>query len=55
MSVGPKRASLKPGFDVPDEWQQLDLVNAHYHRIFGRERDVLRGYFERIIEEAIDP
>ena len=65
-----KRAGLKPGFDLLDEFAQLDLMNAHYHRIFGPDRDELRRrgwrtreftlrqgrrYIERIAEEAIDP
>ncbi len=64
-----KRAGLKPGFDILNEWRQLDLLSAHYHRVFGPERDELRRrgwrtheftvrqarrYFERIAEEAID-
>ena len=64
-----KRAGLKPGFDILDEWRQLDLLSAHYHRVFGPERDELRRrgwrtreftvrqarrYIERIAEEAID-
>ena len=64
-----KRAGLKPGFDILDEWRQLDLLSARFHQIFGPERDQLRRrgwrtheftvrqarrYFERIAEEAID-
>ena len=65
-----KRAGLKPGFDILDDWQQLDLMNTGFHQIFGPERDELRRrgwrtreftprqghrYLERIAEEAIDP
>ena len=65
-----QRGGLKPDFALLDEWQQLDLTNAHFHRIFGPDRDPLRrrGWrthdytvrqgrrcFERIAEEAIAP
>ena len=65
-----QRGGLKPDFTLLDEWQQLDLMNAHFHRIFGPDRDPLRRrgwrthdytvrqgrrYFERIAEEAIAP
>ena len=65
-----KAVSLKPDFALLDEFAQLDLMNAHYHRIFGPDRDELRRrgwrtreftlrqgrrYFERIAEEAVDP
>ena len=65
-----KAAGLKPGFDLLDQWAQLDLLNARYHQIFGPDRDTLfrrgwrtrdytvrqgRRYLECIAEEAIDP
>ncbi len=65
-----KAAGLKPGVDILDDWQQLDLMNARFHQIFGPDRDELRRrgwrtreftlrqarrYIERIAEEAIDP
>ena len=65
-----KAVGLKPDFALLDEFAQLDLMNAHYHRIFGLDRDELRRrgwrtreftlrqgrrYIERIAEEAIDP
>ena len=65
-----KAVGLKPDFALLDEFAQLDLMNAHYHRILGPDRDELRRrgwrtreftlrqgrrYFERIAEEAVDP
>ena len=65
-----KAVGLKPDFALLDEFAQLDLMNAHYHRILGPDRDELRRhgwrtrdytvrqgrrYIERIAEEAIDP
>ena len=65
-----QRGGRKPGFDLLDQWAQLDLLNARYHQIFGPDRDTLfrrgwrtrdytvrqgRRYLERIAEEAIDP
>ena len=65
-----KADGLKPDFALLDEFAQLDLMNAHYHRIFGLDRDELRRrgwrtreftlrqgrrYIERIAEEAIEP
>ena len=65
-----KAVGYKPDFALLDEFAQLDLMNAHYHRIFGPDRDELRRrgwrtreftlrqarrYFERVAEEAIDP
>ncbi len=62
-------AGLKPDCRLLDEWEQLDLLNAHFHRVFGPDREALhrygwrtdkfalhqaRRYFERIAEEAID-
>ncbi len=59
-----------PGFVILDEFAQLDLMNGHFHYIFGPDWDELRRhgwrthdytlrqsrrYFERIAEEAIDP
>ena len=70
VSQHSKAVGLKPDFALLDEWQQLDLMNAHYHRIFGPDRDELRRrgwrtreftlrqgrrYIERIAEEAIEP
>ena len=65
-----KAVGYKSDFVILDEWAQLDLMNAHYHRIFGPDRDELRyrgwrtrdytvrqgrRYIERIAEEGIDP
>ena len=65
-----KAVGYKPDFALLDEFAQLDLMNAHFHRIFGPDRDELRRrgwrtreftlrqgrrYIERIAEEAIDP
>ena len=62
-------AGLKPDCRLLDEWEQRDLLNAHFHRIFGPDQDELRRrgwrtreftlhqarrYFERISEEVID-
>ena len=62
-------AGRKPDYRLLDEFAQLDLMNAHFHRIFGPDRETLyrhgwradefalhqaRRYFERIAEEAID-
>ncbi|MDE2813121.1 MAG: DEAD/DEAH box helicase [Gemmatimonadota bacterium] len=64
-----KRAGLKSSLDILDEWRQLDLLSAHFHRVFGPDRDELRRrgwrthdytvrqgrrYIERIAEEAVD-
>ncbi len=64
-----KAVGLKPGFDILDDWRQLDLLSAHFHRVFGPDRDELRRrgwrthdytvrqgrrYIERIAEEAVD-
>ena len=61
---------LRPNLALLDQWQQLDLLSAHFHRIFGPDREILRRqgwrthdlvlrqarkYFERIAEEGIDP
>ena len=63
-------AGLRPDLTLLDQWQQLDLMNAHFHRIFGpdleslrrqgwRTRDFVlrqaRKRFERIAEEGINP
>ena len=65
-----QRGGLKPDFTLLDEWQQLDLMNSHFHRIFGPDRDELRRhgwrthdytvrqgrrYIERVAEEGIAP
>ena len=65
-----QKGGLKPDFTLLDEFAQLDLMNAHFHRIFGPDRDELRRhgwrtreftlrqgrrYIERIAEEAIEP
>ncbi len=62
-------AVLKPDHRLLDEFAQLDLLNANFHRVFGPDKDELRRrgwrtrefvlhqarrYFERIAEEAID-
>ena len=62
-------AGLKPDPVLLNEWEQLDLMNAHFHRVFGPEEYELRRrgwrtrkfilrqarrYFERVAEEAID-
>ena len=62
-------AGLKPDPALLSEREQLDLLSAHFHRVFGPDRDALyrhgwrtdefalrqaRRYFERIAEEAID-
>ena len=62
-------AGLKSDHRLLNEWEQRDLLNAHFHRIFGPDADELRRrgwrtrdftlhqarrYFERISEEAID-
>ena len=67
---GQGRRPQNPISTLLDEFAQLDLMNAHFHRIFGPDRDELRRrgwrtreftlrqgrrYFERIAEEAIDP
>ena len=61
-------AGLKPDHRLLDEFAQLDLLSAHFHRIFGPDRETLyrhgwrddrfvpwqaRRYFERIAEETI--
>ena len=61
---------LRPNLALLDQWQQLDLLGAHFHRIFGPDRETLRQhgwrtheftlgqarkYLERIAEEGIDP
>ena len=61
---------LTPSFGLLDKWDQLDLMSAHCHRIFGADLDAQRRqgwctieyalkracrYFERIAEEGIDP
>ena len=66
----PQAAGLKPNFDLLDEFAQLDLLNARFHRVFGPDRETLfrhgwrahgfvlkraRRYFERVAEEGIDP
>ena len=63
-------AGRKAANTLLDEFAQLDLMNTHFHRIFGPDRNDLsrrgwrthefiltqsRKYFERIAEEAIDP
>ena len=62
-------AGFRSDHRLLDEFAQLDLMNAHFHRIFGPDREALyrhgwradefalhqaRRYFERIAEEAID-
>ena len=62
-------AGLKPDPALLSEREQLDLLSAHFHRVFGPDKDELRRhgwrtdefalrqarrYFERIAEEAID-
>ena len=61
---------LRPNPALLDQWQQLDLMNSHFHRIFGPDREALgrqgwrthqfvlhqaRRFFERIAEEGINP
>ena len=63
-------AGLNPNPTLLNEWEQLDLMSAHFHRLFGPDQDALfhhgwrtrqfvlrqaRRYFERVAEEAIDP
>ena len=62
-------AGFKSDHRLLDEFAQLDLMNAHFHRVFGPDREALhrhgwradeftlrqaRRYFERIAEEAVD-
>ena len=62
-------AGFKPDPALLNESEQLGLMNAHFHRVFGPDRHALhrhgwrtdefvlwqaRRYFERIAEEAID-
>ena len=62
-------ADLESEYRLLDEFAQLDLMNVHFHRIFGPDREALyrhgwradefalhqaRRYFDRIAEEAID-
>ena len=70
MSRRPESVGLKPGFTLLDKWEQLDLLGASFHRIFGPDLDCLQQqgwrttryiatragrYFERIAEETVDP
>lgn len=63
-------AGRRPDYHLLDEFAQMDLMNAHFHRIFGPDQEALyrhgwrtheftlrqaRRHFERISEESIDP
>ena len=69
LSAHGASAGLKSDHRLLDEFAQMDLMSAHFHRIFGPDADELRRrgwrtreftlhqarrYFERISEEAID-